>query len=203
MIIVDSVEDIDKKWPAFIAGKPDFVKIFLLYSEEHEKRKGDASYDYRRGLDPKLARPVAERARAAGLEVSAHVYTASDFRTAVEAGATQIVHLPGVGYDKDLGLDAFRINDEDAAMAAKATITVISTLTGLVEDLKGAPEVKSYFEDVVRSNFQTLRVAGVAGAHRPRISSGPPPMSRSAICPSWASTTTSSSCRSGPRRPPA
>lgn len=39
--VIDSLADLDAKWPRIKAGKPDFIKTYLLYSEEFSKRKDD------------------------------------------------------------------------------------------------------------------------------------------------------------------
>ncbi|MCG8418666.1 MAG: hypothetical protein MJE77_12065 [Proteobacteria bacterium] len=161
VFVVQNLQDVRDKWPLFLAGKPDFVKVFLLYSEQHDQRKDDPAYQYRRGIDPALVPAIVERARAAKLTVSAHVYTAADFRTAVDAGVDQIAHLPGIGYDEKLGRDRFRLTDEDALRAARQGVTVISTLTEFYDDMTVKPGLHEYFDDVIRSNFQKLRVAGV------------------------------------------
>ena len=71
--IVDSLADIDRKLPLILAGKPDIIKILLLYSEEYEKRKNDEAYFGRKWLDPKVVPVLVDRARKAGLRVFAHV----------------------------------------------------------------------------------------------------------------------------------
>lgn len=161
VITVSDAAELDARWPTFLAGKPDFVKVFLLYSEEHDKRKDDPAYEYRHGIDPALVPAVVERARAAGLEVSAHIYTAADFRAAVEAGVTQIAHMPGVGYDETLGRDAFKLGEVDARRAAERGVTVITTLSELVEDMRTSREIGEYFTDVVATNYKLLEDAGV------------------------------------------
>ena len=152
---------LDARWPGFLAGKPDFVKVFLLYSEEYDKRKDTPEYEHRRGIDPALVPAVVARARSAGLEVSAHVYTAADFRAAVEAGVSQIAHMPGIGFDETLGPDAFKLGEIDARRAAEKGVSVITTLSELVEDMRVSPEVGEYFTDVVAMNYKLLRDAGV------------------------------------------
>ncbi len=92
---VASAADIDRKWPGFIAGRPDFTKVFLLYSEEFEARKNDPQYRFHRGIDPALVPEIARRAHAAGLRLSAHVYTATDFHNALVGGVDDVAHMPG------------------------------------------------------------------------------------------------------------
>ena len=38
--MIDSPQDLEQKWPGILAGKPDFIKTYLLYGEEYDRRKG-------------------------------------------------------------------------------------------------------------------------------------------------------------------
>ena len=88
--LIDSAEDVEAKWPAVLATKPDFIKIFLLNSEAYRELE-DAGVAMRyRGMNPDWVAMVVERAHAAGLRVSAHVRTAADFGHAVAAGVLQL-----------------------------------------------------------------------------------------------------------------
>jgi hypothetical protein len=83
---VDTLEDLDRKWPAILAQKPDFIKTFLLYSDEYEKRKIDPTYEWNRGVDPRVVAKIVEKAHAAHLRVSVHINTSVDFHNALSAG---------------------------------------------------------------------------------------------------------------------
>jgi imidazolonepropionase-like amidohydrolase len=107
-VTVDSKADLDAKWPAFLAGKPDFVKIYLEHSEDAKAN---------RGLDAELVPVIVARAHQDGLRVSAHVTSAVDFRAAVMAGVDEITHLP-------LGL----IILAEAELAKKKNVTVVTTV---------------------------------------------------------------------------
>jgi hypothetical protein len=122
---VANTADIDKRWTYFLAGRPHFVKVYLYHSEDHERLRNDPKAEGNRGMDPRLVPEIVKRAQAAGLHVSAHVYTAADFRNAVNGGVHQIAHLPG-GYGPD---SLFLITDADAAAAARKGVTVITTVT--------------------------------------------------------------------------
>jgi hypothetical protein len=86
--IIDTAADLEQKWPRILAGKPDFIKIYLLTSEEFaEKRRNLATIPVGSiGLDPQLAPLIVAKAHAAGLRVSAHVDTVADFRVALQTG---------------------------------------------------------------------------------------------------------------------
>lgn len=159
VIVVDSLADLDRQWPAFIKGRPDFVKVFLLYSEEYERRKGDPRFVFKRGLNPALVTEIAKRAHAAGLRVSAHVYTAADFHNALVGGVDDIAHMPGCGFDSTLGFQAFRISPEDARLAAARHVTVTTTLYWLYE--LDSAQRRRLVDLVIKPNIALLRANGV------------------------------------------
>jgi imidazolonepropionase-like amidohydrolase len=121
---VETPADIEQRWAYFLAGKPDFVKIHLFRSEDYQRLRNDG-IEGNGGMDAAVVPEIVRRARAAGLEVSAHVFTAADFRSAVNGGVQQIAHLPG-GRGPD---SVFTLTDQDAAAAARAGVTVITTVT--------------------------------------------------------------------------
>ncbi|MBI3790741.1 MAG: hypothetical protein HY275_07660 [Gemmatimonadetes bacterium] len=121
---VATTADVDARWPAFVATQPDFVKTFLLFSEEYAVRLADSSTLNWRGLDPKVLAHIVRKAHGAGLRVVTHVETAADFRNAVDAGVDEINHLPGFRPEGDqlsgyLKLDRYRMNAADARRAAE------------------------------------------------------------------------------------
>jgi imidazolonepropionase-like amidohydrolase len=105
---VDSPADLDRKWPAMLAAKPGFVKIYLQHSEDPAAN---------RGLDPALVPVIVARAHRDGLRVSAHVASAADFRTAVAAGVDEVTHLP-----------LAPLTPADAEQARKKNVTVVTTI---------------------------------------------------------------------------
>jgi hypothetical protein len=177
---VASAADIDRKWPGFLAGHPDFVKVFLLYSEEFEARKNDPQFRFHRGIDPSLVSEIARRAHAAGLRLSAHVYTAQDFHNALVGGADDVAHMPGTGYDPKLGPAAFRITEADARLAGQRHVTVTTTLSWLADEMESdATAANRIVEEVIRPNVAILRRFGVTllvGSDSFRQSSAPEAM---------------------------
>lgn len=93
--IINTKEDLEKKWPFILSQKPGFIKFYLIYSEEYELRKNDTLYNGKKGIDPKLAKLIVKKAHAAGLQVTSHVETPTDFKNAIKAGVDEINHLPG------------------------------------------------------------------------------------------------------------
>lgn len=133
-VIADKA-DLARKWPSILAGKPDFIKVMLLYSDEYAKRLNDSSFFNWRGIDPKLVPEIVQRAHSAGLRVMAHVETAADFRTAVESGVDQIGHTPGFRGNEQTKLPnvaPYELSDADAESAARRGTFVVTTLGGIV-----------------------------------------------------------------------
>ena len=117
--VVDNKTELERKWPAIIAMKRDFIKVLLWAADEHDKRAVSPAFMFQRALDPKLLPLIINKSRSAGLRVSAHVTTAADFRIAVEAGVDEISHLPYLGSEP--------IAATDAKLAAKKGIVVVTT----------------------------------------------------------------------------
>lgn len=99
--LVDRAEDLDRVWPALLASKPDFVKVYL---------------EGPRGLDPALLPPIVKRAHGDSLRVSAHVASRAEFVAAVQAGVDEITHLP-----------LERLEKADAVLAARNGTWVVTT----------------------------------------------------------------------------
>lgn len=159
--IVDSDADVEAKWPRILAERPDFIKTFLLFSEEHEKRRGAANAH--KGLDPEVLKAIVRRAHASNLRVSAHIDTAADFRGAVDAGVDEINHMPQPDPRFSPDLSAYLIDPATATRAADKDITVVAT-AGTTERLSASglpPEWVPAMRRNQAANLGTLREAGV------------------------------------------
>ena len=163
---IDSVADLDRKWPRILEGRPDFVKTTLMYSEEHAARKDDAAFFGWKGLDPSLLPEIVRRAHGAGLPVSAHVESAADFHNALVAGVDEINHMPGFRMTQDRRPHpdaAFEISPEDARLAARNRVVVVTTIGGAARiDPKG-PEAadRARYDALFRRNLRVLHENGV------------------------------------------
>lgn len=163
---IGNAADLARKWPAILAQRPDFLKVFLLYSEEYERRRADTAAVGWRGLNPALLPDVVRRAHAASLRVAAHVETAADFRTAVAAGVDQVAHMPGFRGDEHGHLAdpaPYSLTDADARDAARRGVVVVTTLSGAGDlEPSGADSLtRRAFDALHRRNLATLRRAGV------------------------------------------
>jgi hypothetical protein len=169
---IDTREDLERKWPAVVAGRPGFVKTYLLYSEEYARRRNDpAAFDWR-GLDPALLPEIVRRAHAAGLRVSTHVETAADFHNALVAGVDEINHLPGFRPERNdpvnyTSLERYAISEADARLAARNGVVVVTTVGETLDVIAGIDERGPQGEaaravrSMIVANLRLLHARGV------------------------------------------
>ncbi len=160
----DSIEDVDKKWNAYLASKPDIVKIYLLDVKNNAAAQ--------KSISEEVAAYVTKKAHDAGLRVAAHIETFDDLKIGLKIGVDIFAHLPHYGYDP------YRLNpaqpvfsQEELKAIRKRKIVVIPTLA-LNEEFSIARNAGNNYQgelDLVRLNkvieFQkktigTLRNAG-------------------------------------------
>ena len=164
--LVDSLPDLERKWPRILAGRPDFVKVIIIHSEEHARRRNDTTWFDWKGLDPALVPEIVRRAHRARLRVSAHVETVADFRVAVAADVDEINHMPGFRGDERSGfpdLAMFELSPDDARLAARRGVVVVTTLSGIAVVPVNGPDslVRRRADSLHVRNLRTLRSAGV------------------------------------------
>lgn len=125
--IIDTAEDLEKKWQKILDGKPDFIKIYLLTSEDFEqKRKNIPNIPLGSiGLDPKLVPLIVQKAHAAKLRVSAHVDTVTDYRVALSGGVDEMAHLPGYYVDSKDNLEKYLLTEKDVKATVKRKVWII------------------------------------------------------------------------------
>lgn len=150
---VASTEDIETKWPIILSYRPDFIKIFLLYSEKYDANNQSIYQEIVPGLDPALVPVLVEKAHAHDLRVFAHVETALDFHVAVAAGVDVIAHLPGDSV-------VARIDPIDAHLAAENDVIVITTANLATRHAKN-PALYSEIRAAQVHNLSLLRDADV------------------------------------------
>ncbi|HMC54934.1 MAG TPA: amidohydrolase family protein, partial [Gemmatimonadaceae bacterium] len=164
--IIDSLPDLEHKWPRIVAGRPDFIKIILIHSEEFARRRTDTAFFNWRGLDPALVPEVVRRAHAAGLRVTAHVETAADFHAALAGGVDEINHIPGFRGDEHVQFTErhrYEVTEADAKLAAARGVWVVTTLGGIADVATNGPDSarRRQADALFTRNFRMLRDAGV------------------------------------------
>ncbi len=161
--VVRTEKDIDERFPLLLEQHPAYVKAFLLFSDRYQENLNDPNTKASaRGMDPKLLPHLVKLAHAAGLKVIVHIYSAADFRNAVAAGADELAHFPGNGYGVVNLAEQFQITANDAKVAAKAHVSVTTTLSWLTELKQKDPARYQIARDqILIPNMKLLRAAGV------------------------------------------
>ena len=162
---IDSQADLDRKWESIKAGRPDFIKTFLLYSEEYARRKDDPAYFAWKGLDPALLPEIVRRAHRDGLRVSTHIESAVDFHNALVAGVDEINHMPGFRREKEDAAtyqnpSRFEITEQDARLAARRGVFIVTTL-GAPTQTPAPADLQLTVDNLHTRNLQMLKRHGV------------------------------------------
>jgi Amidohydrolase family len=157
---VDTPQALDGKWPQLLNTKPDFIKTYLLFSEEYTTRRDSKEFFGWKGLDPALLALIVRKAHAAGLRVSTHLETAADFHNALLAGVDEINHMPGFRKNQDVRPhpdSIFEISADDAARAAKQR-TFVATTLGEVRAVDPNGKDGVFRREQDRLNIRNLRL---------------------------------------------
>jgi hypothetical protein len=126
-IVLDTDADVETKWPLITSGRPDFLKVYLVHSEDDDVAGPSGHSPRRSGLHPRLVSLIVAKAHAAGLQVTAHVETAADFRRAVHAGVDELAHVPGWLVKSDADVESARLTEADARLALERHVRVVTT----------------------------------------------------------------------------
>ncbi len=159
VLVMDTPDDVARKWPLIAPRQTRWVKLVLSYHERPALRQDPANKG-RLGVSAEVARAVVARAHADGLKVTAHIDSAADFAAAVDAGVDQIAHLPGYFFHHGLAAEDYLISAETAARAARQRVQVVTTTAA-----SALFPVSEAQREAVRStqqrNLRTLLEAGV------------------------------------------
>jgi hypothetical protein len=150
---IDTPSDLARVWPRVLGNRPDFIELYLVFSEEFDRRRRGPARA-RNGLDPALVAALASRARAAGLSAHAYVETANDVRVALAAGVGRIAGIPGSALPAPERAMQFRLEDADAARAANSGVVFTSTTAATTSS---AAHLRAAIDRVHVANIATLR----------------------------------------------
>jgi hypothetical protein len=159
VLVMDSVDDVARKWPLVAARQGQLIKLILSFHERPGLRR-DPKNRGRLGLSAEVAAAIVRQAHAAGLRVSAHVDTAADFAAALNAGVDQIAHLPGYFFHHNSQAEDFLISPALAKAAAERRVEVVTT-TAATQLFRSDAALLARIEATQRQNLRTLRDAGV------------------------------------------
>lgn len=156
---INNEKDLEDKWQTILADKPDFIKTYLINSEDIGKTSPSSKYKLRSGLDPSILPVIVAKAHKAGLRVATHIETANDFRIALMAGVDELAHMPGFYLFDAAYSNRYQLTEADAKLAAAKNVFIITTLLtrSLVEDKSLLPLVK----ENQKKNLLVLKKNGV------------------------------------------
>lgn len=159
--------EIDASLDRLRAQGADFVKAYLLHSEEWATRRGDKKYYGQRGLDPRNLPYLVRAARRRGLWVAAHVETAADLRVAAASGVAVAAHVPGYNEPiEEAGGSTNRLTDVDARAVARSGMVLVPTYSVAAERFdrdakeKADPKLRDATAALQRDNLLKLKAAG-------------------------------------------
>lgn len=161
--IIDAAADLENKWAKILAGKPDFIKIYLLESETYAEKK--KNIDKIRvgsiGLDPQLVPLIVERAHHAGLRVSAHVDTVTDYRIALAAGVDEMAHLVGYYIQPEDDPRKYELTAADVKETARRRVSIsVNNVAGNEFNAQSPyynPKVKAVTDRVRIENLRLVK----------------------------------------------
>jgi hypothetical protein len=104
--------------------RADFVKAYLLHSEEYGRRRDDPAFNGSKGLNPANMPLLVREARRRGLDVVAHTETGADLLVAARTGVKVAGHLPG--YAGAVTAE-FRIGPDAAREVARSGMWLVPT----------------------------------------------------------------------------
>ena len=121
-------EEIEAALDLLVEQGADFVKAYLLYSEEYAERRDDDERYGAKGINPANAALIVEEALERGFLTTFHVETASDLVTAAESGAFAAMHLPGYGGFRDGNVAVqMTLREDQAKIVAESGMLLIPT----------------------------------------------------------------------------
>lgn len=158
--------EIDRSLDALKAQGAEFVKAYLLHSEDWATRRGDKKFYGQRGLDPRNLPYLVGAAKRRGLWVAAHVETAADLRVAAASGVAVAAHVPGYNEPiEEAGGATNRLTDADARAVARSGMALVPTYSVAAERFdrdakeKADPKLRDATIALQRDNLLKLKAA--------------------------------------------
>lgn len=158
--------EIDAALDLLIEQGADFVKAYLLYSEEYDERRDDDDRYGAKGLNPENVPYLVEAATKRGLKTTFHVETAADLVAAADAGAFAAMHVPGysgLSDSKTAVLKTLRPDQAERVVASGMllipTYLIAANRFGRDESPAGQ-SLDALVRAIQRHNLDMLRKAG-------------------------------------------
>lgn len=157
---IDSLGDLDKKWPRIVESRPQLIKVIVVDDAHRaEQRKDQSTYGFR-GLNTELVPEIVARANQIGARVAAHVDSADDIDRVVRAGVHIIAHM-NTRIPKGLTAADLRLSDETIAEMKRRGTIIIPTVAVTRYHLRTRPENREPLFAVIRDNLTRLKAAGI------------------------------------------
>ena len=160
--VVETPADLEEKWPMILAGKPDFIKVYLRKSARYDE--GFGKWGAGGGINPDLLPLIREKSRAAGLRLAVANSSIHDFHASLDAEADIVTHLPcyqDTGSDTDSPYYHVDTAEEcliSAEQAEKAAAIDMAAILIVTEWSKERPAETVTWE---KQNIAQLEAAGV------------------------------------------
>jgi imidazolonepropionase-like amidohydrolase len=162
-------KEIDASLDLLKSQKADFVKAYLLNSEEYQARRDDPKSYGNKGLNPTNFSYLVSAARQRGLPVAVHVETAHDLKIAALSRAAMAAHLPAywdIKNEKDLR--SRTLTPSDAKIVARSGMLLVATYGIAGERYKAAEKKgalnKNMSSRVLAVQAHNIRLLKEAGA---------------------------------------
>lgn len=151
---IPSIPVLERRWLDILAGKPDFIKLYLVNAFNHGNGESHR-------LNPSVFKRAVKLAHEAGMRTTVHIESAADLRLAVYAGADEVAHLPGRSWRYGLKREDYTISRSLAnEMTRRGTILVTTTIVTEVK-FGNSPETKKAIQRLQKENLKRLQGAGV------------------------------------------
>ncbi|HEY0111666.1 MAG TPA: amidohydrolase family protein [Allosphingosinicella sp.] len=158
--------EIDASLDRLKRQKADFVKAYLLNSEDYARRRDDSKFYGEKGLNPVNLPYLVTAARQRGLFVAVHVETVSDLKVAALSGAAVAAHLPAYGVRTEDDLKRRTLTQADAALVAKSGMLLVPTysIAARGDDGTSSEAEKAFRKRVLAVQARNIRLLKEAGA---------------------------------------
>lgn len=119
---MDNVNDVDKKWKAFILTKPDIVKVYLMNVKNQNQ--------YPKTLSEKSIKYIVKKAKESNLRVVAHIESFDDLKVGLRCGISIFGHMPHYNVNFSTKLpDEFEFSKAEKYIIKKLKPIIIPTLS--------------------------------------------------------------------------
>lgn len=144
---MDNIEEVDKKWKAFLQTKPDIVKVYLMNVNQN------ATQDPKT-LSENTIHYIVKKAKESHIRVVAHIESLDDLKVGLRCGIRIFGHMPhyNVNFSKTLP-SAFRFTKEENKLIKKLKPIIIPTLSFNEEFSMVRNEKNNYQGELDTANF--------------------------------------------------